>query len=137
MTSLATTLAAPDAATLKAKERERRAAWPQPFALRIHRAVSWLGRAEREPDDRDAAFILLWIALNAAYADLDAESLDERGRFAQFAADLVRLDGAGRIYDALWRRFSQEVRLVFDNRYVFRPFWDHHNSGGTLARDWP
>jgi hypothetical protein len=57
MTSLATTLAAPDAATLKAKERERRAAWPQPFALRIHRAVSWLGRAEREPDDRDAAFI--------------------------------------------------------------------------------
>lgn len=30
--------------------------------------VSWLGRAEREADERDAAFIFLWIALNAAYS---------------------------------------------------------------------
>ena len=30
--------------------------------------VSWLGRAERETDEPDAAFILPCIALNAAYS---------------------------------------------------------------------
>lgn len=34
----------------------------------MHRALSWLNRAEREPDDYDARFIFLWIAFNAAYA---------------------------------------------------------------------
>ncbi|MGH6988201.1 MAG: hypothetical protein ACRED9_15340 [Caulobacteraceae bacterium] len=127
----------PEYASLREKERARRDGWPQPFRLRVHRAVSWLGRAEQMVDDTDIAFILLWIAVNAAYADLqDVEALDERGLFARFAGDLVGFDGAHRIYETVWGRFSQEIRLLLDNRFVFRPFWDHHNSGGAVAGDW-
>ena len=39
-----------------------------PFTLRMHRALSWLQRAETAGDDDDVAFICLWIAFNAAYA---------------------------------------------------------------------
>lgn len=35
---------------------------------RLHRALSWLGRAEQEKDDDDARFLFLWVAFNAAYA---------------------------------------------------------------------
>ena len=39
------------------------------FTLRMHRALSWLGRAETlTGEDEDLAFITLWIAFNAAYA---------------------------------------------------------------------
>lgn len=39
-----------------------------PFTLRMHRALSWLQRAEAAGDDHDVGFICLWIAFNAAYA---------------------------------------------------------------------
>lgn len=57
-----------DAHTLKARHREIRDGQPDPLRIRIHRAISWLARAEREVDDHDARYIFLWIAFNAAYA---------------------------------------------------------------------
>lgn len=39
-----------------------------PFTLRMHRSLSWLKRAEAAGSDDDVAFICLWIAFNAAYA---------------------------------------------------------------------
>ena len=39
-----------------------------PFTLRMHRALSWLQRAEAAGEDDDVAFVCLWIAFNAAYA---------------------------------------------------------------------
>ena len=39
-----------------------------PFTLRMHRALSWLQRADAAGDDDDVAFVCLWIAFNAAYA---------------------------------------------------------------------
>ena len=38
------------------------------LSLRLHRALSWLNRAEQLADDPDSQFIFLWIAFNAAYA---------------------------------------------------------------------
>jgi hypothetical protein len=36
----------------------------------VHRALSWLDRAEQcQDDDNDAKVIFLWIAFNAAYAN--------------------------------------------------------------------
>ena len=40
-----------------------------------------------------------------------------------------------RIYSALWQRFSGPVRLLMENRYVFNPFWQHHN-GIDGYEDW-
>ena len=59
---------------------------PGPVGLRVHRALSWLERAEKEEDDPDAAFIFYWIAFNAAYAQdrpRPPEST-ERNHFAVF-----------------------------------------------------
>lgn len=37
---------------LKAKQRAQRAAFPEAVGLRVHRAISWLGRAEAEKTDK-------------------------------------------------------------------------------------
>lgn len=66
-------------ATLKAKQRAIRDGFPETMGLRVHRAISWVGRAEDCGDDHDARFIFLWIAFNAAYADCLSRSL----RYAQ------------------------------------------------------
>ena len=52
---------------LKTKQRTLREGFPKPLTLRVHRALSWLRRAEDEGEDDDVRFILLWIGFNAAY----------------------------------------------------------------------
>ncbi|RLA40362.1 MAG: hypothetical protein DRR42_25985, partial [Gammaproteobacteria bacterium] len=53
---------------LKTRQRETRDNFPESLSLRVHRALSWLNRAEQETKDHDARFIFLWVAFNAAYA---------------------------------------------------------------------
>lgn len=119
-----------------------RGGFTAPLSLRVHRALSWLRRAEGEGDDDDVRFILLWIGFNAAYAgDVSAalgghEAQRERDRFVEFFCTLVGFDARHRIYDMVWQRFPQEIRVLLDNRYVFAPFWLHHNGTPGYA-DWP
>jgi hypothetical protein len=124
---------------LKAKQRRLRDGFPGGLQLRVHRALSWLDRAEREPGDDDVRFILLWVGFNAAYAgDLDSGAVagGERDSFKAFFDVLVDLDQGQRIYAAVWERFAQEFRLLLENRYVFAPFWAHHNGTPGHAT-WP
>ena len=114
---------------LKAKQRALREGFAEPVGLRVHRAISWYGRAMAETRDPDVRFILLWIGFNAAYAGhIEAETESERDGFRTFFDSLVKLDAGHRIYDAVWDRFSQEVRTLLANRYVFAPFWHHQNG---------
>ena len=119
---------------LKEKQRSLREGFQTPLALRVHRALSWLRRAEAEDQEHDVRFILLWIGFNAAYAGDVAASASssapegERGLFQSFFSTLVKFDGRHRVYDAVWQRFSQEIRLLLDNRYVYHPFWQHQNG---------
>lgn len=126
---------------LKDKHRGLRDASPVELTLRVHRALSWLRRAEAEEDDFDVRFILLWIGFNAAYAGNLDRALDdgsrggnERVRFDKFFAVLVEMDRDNRIYNVIWDRFSQEIRLLLDNKYVFAPFWKHH--AGEIGGGW-
>ena len=109
---------------------------PQHLGLRVHRALSWLERAEREPDDPDAEFIFYWIAFNAAYAKDRPHSMEstERSRFADFFETILSLDSNHTIYDAIWRRFSDSIRLLLENEFVFQPFWD--NLAGRGSENW-
>ena len=117
---------------LKSKQRALRTGFEQDMGLRVNRAISWIGKAELEIGDADARFIFLWIAFNAAYAD---ES-DAGGRafgtaredFVSFFGRLIRLDTDHRIHNAIWTRFSGSIHLLMQNRYVFSPFWSHHNG---------
>ncbi len=123
-------------AELKEKQRRLRDGFPIALTLRTHRGVSWLQRAERETDDLDVRFILLWVGFNAAYAsDIETDMGGERDRFRAFFANLIALDPDQRVYDIVWQRFPNEIRLLLNNRYVFAPFWAHHNGQPGQA-DW-
>ncbi len=106
---------------------------PQHLGLRVHRALSWIERAEKESDDPDAEFIFYWIAFNAAYAKDRPHSMEstERSRFADFFETILSLDSNHMVYDAIWKRFSDTIRLLLGNKFVFQPFWDHLAGRGS------
>lgn len=123
-------------AVLKSKQREVRSRFPEQLGLRIHRAISWLGRSEQETDDHDLRFILLWIGFNGAYADdVGTEMNSERGAFKTYFDALVELDVGHRIYNSVWTRFPHEIRILLNNKYVFAPFW-HHQNGQAGYENW-
>ncbi|SLN77768.1 HEPN domain-containing protein [Oceanibacterium hippocampi] len=108
------------------------------MGLRVHRSISWIGRAEAALDDHDARFLYLWIAFNAAYADereLQGIAAGERASFTGYFSRLVGLDTDHRIYHAVWESFSGPIRMLMKNRYIFNPFWQHHN-GIDGFEDW-
>ena len=112
------------------------------LTLRLRRSISWLGRAERElfehrPPDPDAAFVFYWIAFNATYAEDNAhpDGTTEREKFNAYFGNVVKLDDQGLMYNAIWDRFSDEVRSFMDNRFVYEPFWKHYNGIDGHA-DW-
>ena len=124
-----------DHSSLRARARRIEARHPG-IALRVHRAVSWLGRSERCGDDEDARFIFLWIALNAAYSDeIQRESTPEQTILDRFLKRLVELDRENLLYELVWSKFPGPFRLLLENRYVFQPFWDYRN-GKIDERQW-
>ena len=119
-----------DFATLKRRQREEREGYPTNLGLRIHRALSWLDRAEQCESDDDARFIFLWIAFNAAYANEigDRDRDPEQKVFGRFLNKLVELDSEDTLYELIWTEFPRSIRLLLDNKFVYQPFWDYHNG---------
>lgn len=109
---------------LKHRQRTEREDYPDNLGLRIHRALSWLQRAEIA-DDLDGQFVFLWVAFNAAYAnEIDGDGTRTQGQaFAQFLTKLQRLDRDGLLEQLVWQEFPKSIRLLLDNRYVFDSFW--------------
>ena len=122
---------------LKTRQRAERHAYHPNLALRVHRALSWLDRAEQlaAEGDQDGSFVFLWIAFNAAYATEidDRYRLSEQDSFRAFLQKLKDLDGPGRIEKLLWTEFAGSIRVLLDNKYVFQDFWNFKN--GTLTED--
>ncbi|KAA9131543.1 hypothetical protein F3N42_09505 [Marinihelvus fidelis] len=121
--------------TLKARHRAERDGYSPALALRTHRALSWLQRAEQETEDQDARFIFAWIALNAAYARDQVAgrvSWTERRRFREFIRRLLATDSAGAgqnlLYNLVWDQFPNSIRGFLDNQYVFQPYWEHQKG---------
>jgi hypothetical protein len=121
---------------LKARQRLESHTHSPSVVLRVHRALSWLGRAEKERSDDDARFVFLWIAFNAAYAaeNHDGE-MTEASSFRTFLRTLVKLDQGGRLGYIVWREFPSSIRLLLKNEYVFREFWQYQ-SGLLTADEW-
>jgi Apea-like HEPN len=100
--------------------------------IRLHRAISWLARAEREKDDPDARFIFLWIAFNAAYAKQFGFESTERETLQTFINTLVKIDSNKQLNAAVFNQFTGPIRVLIGNKFVFEPFWkalrDHDSS---------
>lgn len=101
---------------------------PDPVRLRIHRSFSWLQQAVNSSDD-DVKFMCLWVAFNAAYAkDLQSRlpSADKVG-FREFLQKVCRHQHQD-LHHLVWDTYSQGIRNLLNNQYVFQPFWDFHNG---------
>jgi len=121
---------------LKERQRAERDAYPENLSLRVHRALSWLNRAEQCEDDADGRFIFLWIAFNSAYANETGDQrIGESRQFNDFLARLDKLDGAGRLAGIVWQQYPQAIRVLLENQFVFQPYWDHLN-GLDSGTDW-
>jgi len=121
---------------LKQRHRQERESQHPNLRLRVHRALSWLDRAE-QADDLDGRFIFFWIAFNAAYAtEIDEQRrLSEQETFKAFLEKLCALDKKKRIDALVWQEFSGSIRVLLDNPYVFQSFWDHQ-SGKIDETNW-
>ena len=123
-----------EAKKLKALLKSSREHLNLAHAVRIHRAISWLKCAEDIKDNLDLQYISLWISFNSSYAVLaKGELLSERDSFGEFIKKLVKHDVEKRIFHLLWNQFSGPVRLLIENKYVFKPYWDFHRGD---IKDW-
>ena len=92
------------------------------IAFRTYRAISWLRHAEQHAArDIDAAFIFQWIAFDAAYGSKREPEWLARQTFFR---ELLEQDRDNAIYDAIWHRFSNPVRALLGNEYLFGPYLD-------------
>ena len=116
---------------LRAKEQNFETNLSTDFQLRIHRSISWVARAQSLDDDEDLKFICYWIAFNASYAKkvgFEAHLHSDRDLHMEFFNKLNALDRDQRIYGTIWDEFSDKVRNLMVNKYIFKPFWDF-NAG--------
>ena len=122
---------APTFAELKERQRLLRGESHDNLNIRAHRALSWLQRADlaRDSDDSDSAFIFYWISFNAIYAAerIYRPGVSEKDVFSDFFRNIVELDDDQSVYNAIWKEFSDSIRLLINNRYVFQPFWESLN----------
>lgn len=122
---------------LKSFQRKQRDTWSTGLSLRVHRALSWLYRAEqeRDQDDLDAEFLFLWIGFNAAYAsEYTHESrVSQRDAYAAFFERIVDYDEHQHLYNLIWQHYPNKIRTLMNNPYVYQPFWD--SASGRIEAD--
>lgn len=104
---------------LKQDLRSQRDQLSQVHSTRLHRSLSQLKAAgeQLESNNVDQAFINLWISFSACFYIEGEESI------APFIEKLVALDTEQRIYTCLWNEYSQSVKALIKNPYVFAEFW--------------
>ena len=98
------------------------------FGLRVRRSESWSDHANdsMSHEDYDSAFLFYWIAFNALYSDernIDMER-SERKLQKDFIEKIHRFDKQnGNLYKFLWNEYSNSVRNLLDNKFIFGRYW--------------
>ena len=119
-----------DYSKLKELHRLKRDNYTDEFSIRIHRSLSWIGRAEKKDEDIDARFIFYWIAFNSAYSAIQTSQYfdTERRIYKDFFEKILKYDKNEHVYNAIWKEFSGSVRSLLNNQYIFGPFWNFQNG---------
>ena len=120
---------------LKALHRALRNEFDEQFSIRIHRALSWLERAERETDDPDAGFLFNWISFNANYSIKQdfSKKLSEGQKFRDFFNLIIKVDDDKLIYSSVWSHFTNEIRSILNNEFIYANFWHIEDQGPTAS----
>lgn len=120
--------------TLENTYKNKRKNFDEDFRLRIHRAMSWLKRAQLAEEDHDAKFISLWIAFNAAYAkELMGKRAIDKATFQVFIKTICELDRAQSLQKVIWEKLPENITKLVQNRYTYQPFWKYHN--GEISKE--
>lgn len=59
----------------------------------------------------------------------------DRASFVDFIHKICQLDKKKQLYTLTWQTYSQSIRVMLDNPYIFQPFWDYQN-GKISATAW-
>ncbi|HDS1653554.1 TPA: hypothetical protein QEL76_001471 [Stenotrophomonas maltophilia] len=125
-----------DSTSLKEAHRHIRDAQPGSTRAHVHRAISWLSRAEQEDQDTDVRFLFLWIALNAGYAQDFGFGNSEREQLRRVFDALLAHDTEVSLQDILFRQFAGPIRTLVASRFVYARFWQalrEHDSSNRWA----
>lgn len=105
---------------------------PENFEVRVRRVETWLARAEKErrSRDRDVAFLLYWIAFNAAYArdPSSGGAPATRQAIEDYFRDLLRVDLPGIIRETISNKCRHYIHTIVDIEHLFDPYWDYANE---------
>ncbi|MFV0574700.1 MAG: hypothetical protein ACK5NC_04695 [Vibrio sp.] len=121
---------------LKQRHRMERGEFSQSLSIRVHRALSWLNKAEMCEDD-DSKFTFLWIAFNSAYAqDFDYKpTFGEQGLYQEFLSKLVSIDTENKLYKVVWENYSSSIRLILESEFTLAAYWNFH-AGRITEDEW-
>ncbi|MBI1452888.1 MULTISPECIES: HEPN domain-containing protein [Acinetobacter] len=111
--------------------KDKKAENSDQFNLRIHRGLSWLKKAKQLDQELDLQFIALWVSFNAIYAQ-DLLISQDKQSLRQFLHLICQKDQEDKIYNILWEKYSQPIRLLLDNQYIYQGFWDYQNQKISL-----
>ncbi|MCH2144011.1 MAG: HEPN domain-containing protein [Phycisphaerales bacterium] len=113
------------------------------LSIRLHRACSWLRRAQHVArtdgtDSIDDQLVLLWISFNALYGLWDEETnhpARDIGSVRDFLRRVLELDRDDEFGKLLQRERGLCERL-FDNVYLDHYFWRGLDAGDTEDDSW-
>lgn len=110
----------------------------QDTAIRIHRAFSWLGRAEAcHKDDPDIALLCRWAAFNALYAQWDIDegsTISDKFSWQHFASRILELDEDEHVAFII-RRQERRINEMFASKYLNSRNWRKHEIANHQERD--
>ncbi len=105
-------------------------------ALRVHRAITLVKRAEKKCEDIDTMFLYYWIAFNAAYnyPYIENDKNKELNYIQQYIFNVLSIDISGIIKDAILKKISDSIMNIIENRYIFRGLWDFYKTVGDSSQ---
>lgn len=100
--------------------------------IRMHRAFSWLSRADEcdETGDNDVKLMCLWIAFNALYNQWDASAREpkpDRLGWSHFISRIAGLDKGGLLGAFLLEQQSL-VYSILESEHLNQWFWEDPNA---------
>ncbi|ELA9321908.1 HEPN domain-containing protein [Vibrio parahaemolyticus] len=121
---------------LKQRQRNERSDYSSNLGIRVHRALSWLNKAEQCTDD-DSKFTFLWIAFNSAYAQEFEQKLvyGEKGLYQEFLDKLVSVDATNKLHNIVWSEYAGTIRLILENEFILQSYWDFQRER-ISEQDW-
>ena len=117
----------PSLESLRAKNDGLRGNDKANLRVRMHRALTWTerGQKELERNDPDAAFIFHWIGFDAICSEQHRNPASKE-KIGKFLGKAVAEDRDSSIYNLVIAGESKTILTLVANAYVFRPFWKHY-----------